>query len=105
MYDAYGNSFGRFFAALVPFGMAIVGSLLANFPLTFTGGFLPAPFFGLMRPDLMPAWAALLAGAFEDLLSGGAPGIWAAGFVACYVFADRQRESLGGPARFPPVTG
>src|SRR5213076_2786265 len=77
MYDAYGGSFGRFFAALVPFGMALLGSLLANFPISFTGGFLPAPlfglmpvyFFGLMRPDLMPVGAALLAGVFEDLLS------------------------------------
>ena len=113
MYDPYGGSFARFFAALVPFGMALVGSLLANFPISFTSGFLPAPlfglmpvyFFGLMRPDLMPVWAAFLAGAFEDLLSGGAPGIWAAAFVACYVFADRQRESLAGLASFASVLG
>ncbi|HLY04242.1 MAG TPA: hypothetical protein VKR31_00695 [Rhizomicrobium sp.] len=113
MYDSFGGSFGRFFAALVPFGLAVVGSLLANFPISFTDGFLPAPlfglmpvyFFGLMRPDLMPVWAALLAGALEDLLSGGAPGVWALAFVACYIFADRQRESLAGLASFGAVAG
>lgn len=113
MYDSYGGSFGRFFAALVPFGMAVVGSLLANLPISFTDGFLPAPlfglmpvyFFGLMRPDLMPVWAALLAGALEDLLSGGAPGVWAMAFVACYIFADRQRESLAGLASFGAIVG
>lgn len=113
MYDSYGGSFGRFFAALVPFGMAVVGSLLANFPISFTNGFLPAPlfglmpvyFFGLMRPDLMPVWAAFLAGALEDLLSGGAPGVWAMAFVACYIFADRQRDSLAGLASFGAIAG
>ena len=48
MYDPYGGSFPRFLAALVPFGMALAGSLLANFPISFTSGFLPAPLFGLM---------------------------------------------------------
>lgn len=113
MYDAYGGSFARVFAAVVPFGMAVVGCLLANLPVSFTGGVLPAPlfglmpvyFFGLMRPDLMPVWAALLVGALEDLLSGGAPGVWAMAFVACYIFADRQRDSLAGLASFGAIAG
>lgn len=113
MYDAYGGSLGRFFATLVPFGLAIVGCLLANVPISFTDGFLPAPlfglmpvyFFGLMRPDLMPVGAALLAGACEDLLSGGAPGVWAMAFVACYIFVDRQRDSLAGLAGFGAIAG
>jgi rod shape-determining protein MreD len=113
MYDMYGGTFSRFFAAMVPFGLAILGSVIANFPVSFTQGFLPAPlfglmpvyFFGLMRPDLMPAGAALLAGAAEDLLSGGTPGIWAAGFVACYIFTDRQRDSLAGLASFGAILG
>src|ERR1700739_3543103 len=111
MYDTDRSSFARFFAALVPFGLAILGSFIANFPISFTDGFLPAPlfglmpvyFFGLMRPDLMPVGAALLAGAFEDLLWGGAPGVWAMAFVACYIFVDRQRESLAGLANFGAV--
>lgn len=113
MYDAYGGTFGRVFAAVAPFGMAVFGCLLANLPVSFTGGVLPAPlfglmpvyFFGLMRPDLMPVWAALLVGALEDLLSGGAPGVWAMAFVACYIFADRQRDSLAGLASFGAIAG
>jgi rod shape-determining protein MreD len=103
----------RFLAALVPFGLAIIGTAIANFPVSFTNGFLPAPLFGLMpvyfwgllRPDLMPAWAALLVGLTEDLLSGGAPGIWAASFVACYIFVDRQRDSLASLASYGAILG
>ncbi|HEX4159914.1 MAG TPA: hypothetical protein VHY79_15725 [Rhizomicrobium sp.] len=103
----------RFFAALVPFALAIIGTMIANFPISFTNGFLPAPLFGLMpvyfwglvRPDLMPPWAALLVGLTEDLLSGGAPGIWAASFVACYIFVDRQRDSLAGLASYGAILG
>ena len=113
MYDVYGGSLTRFFAAMVPLGMAILGSIIANFPVSFTNGFLPAPlfglmpvyFFGLMRPDLMPVGAALLVGVCEDLLSGGTPGIWAAGFVACYIFIDRQRDSLASLANFGAIIG
>ena len=103
----------RFLAALVPFGLAIIGTVLANFPISFTNGFLPAPLFGLMpvyfwgllRPDLMPPWAALLVGLTEDLLSGGAPGIWAVSFVVCYIFVDRQRDSLAALAGYGAILG
>ncbi|MGH6876615.1 MAG: hypothetical protein ACREHV_04465 [Rhizomicrobium sp.] len=103
----------RVFAALVPFGLALFGTLIANFPISFTGGVLPAPLFGLMpvffwgllRPDLMPPWAALLIGLAQDLLSGGPPGIWATAFVASYVFVDRQRDSLSALASWGTVLG
>jgi rod shape-determining protein MreD len=103
----------RFLAALVPFSLAIIGTMIANFPVSFTNGFLPAPLFGLMpvyfwglvRPDLMPPWAALLVGLTEDLLSGGAPGIWAVSFVACYIFVDRQRDAVAGLASYGAILG
>jgi rod shape-determining protein MreD len=103
----------RFFAAVVPFALALLGTMIANFPISFTNGFLPGPLFGLMpvyfwgllRPDLMPPWAALLVGLTEDLLSGGAPGIWAVSFIASYIFIDRQRESLAGLASYGAVLG
>jgi rod shape-determining protein MreD len=103
----------RLFAAVVPFALAVLGSVIANVPISFTGGVLPTPlfgimpvcFWGLMRPDLMPPWAALLAGFAEDLLSGGPPGIWAASFVAAYVFIDRQREALAGLAGLGAIIG
>lgn len=111
--ELYGLTGLRFLAAFVPFCLAVFGVAIANFPVSFTGGFLPTPLFGLMpvyfwglvRPDLMPPWAALLAGLSEDLVSGGAPGIWAASFVACYVFVDRQRDSLAGLASYGAILG
>jgi rod shape-determining protein MreD len=80
--------------------------MLANLPVSFTGGVLPAPvlalaavyFWVLVRPDLMPPFAVLLVGLMEDLLSGGPPGLWAAGFLAAYALTDRQRETFAGLA-------
>jgi rod shape-determining protein MreD len=66
---------------------------------------MPVYFWGLMRPDLMPPWAALAVGLAEDLLSGGPPGIWATSFVISYVFMDRQRDSLAGLAGFGAIVG
>jgi rod shape-determining protein MreD len=113
MYELYGASPLRFVVTLVPFALAIVGTLIANFPISFTNGLLPTPLFGLMavyfwgllRPDLMPPWAAFLIGMCEDVLSGGPPGIWAAAFVICYAFVDRQRESLAGLAGYGAILG
>ena len=68
-------------------------------------GLMPVYFWGLVRPDLMPPWVALLVGLTEDLLSGGPPGIWALSFVTCYIFVDRQRESLAGLASYGAILG
>jgi hypothetical protein len=39
------------------------------------------------------------------MLSGSPPGIWAASFVAAYVFVDRQRDVLAGLAGFGAIIG
>ena len=113
MNELYGASPLRFITALVPFGLAILGTVVANFPITFTNGLFPTPLFGLMavyfwglvRPDLMPPWAAFLVGLCEDVLSGGPPGVWAAAYVFSYAFVERQRESLAGLAGYGAILG
>jgi rod shape-determining protein MreD len=45
---------------------------------------------------LMPPIVVLLIGLAEDLLSGGPPGLWAAGFLAALWLTDRQRETFAG---------
>jgi rod shape-determining protein MreD len=93
---------GGFFAGIVPFACGIVGALLANLPVSFTSGLLPPPLLALMpvyfwclvRPDLMPPWAAFVLGLVQDLLSGMPPGVWAASFIAAYALLDRQRDSF-----------
>jgi rod shape-determining protein MreD len=94
----------RFFAQLLPVASAVLLAMIANLPISFSGGILPSPllalaavyYWSLVRPDLVPAPAVLAVGLFEDVFSGGAPGVWAAGFLAAYAFTDRQRETLGG---------
>ncbi len=113
MQEMYGVSGVRFLGALIPLGLALLGTMIANFPISFTGGWLPTPLFGLMpvyfwgllRPDLMPPWAAFLVGMSEDILCGGPPGIWATSFVVCYVFVDLQRDSLAGLAGLGAILG
>ena len=92
----------RVVARLVPLLVSLFLVILANLPVSFTGGLVPAPvlalaavyFWALTRPHLMPPAAVLMIGLAEDLLSGGPPGLWAAGFIAAYVVTDRQRKDL-----------
>lgn len=94
----------RLLAALIPAVLAALLVMLVNMPVSFTGGLLPAPalalacvyFWVLVRPDLMPPFVVLLLGLFEDLLSGGPPGLWAAGFLAAFWLTDREREIFAG---------
>lgn len=92
----------RLFGTLTPVLVALLLVIIANLPISFTGGLLPAPalalaaiyFWGLTRPGLMPPLAVLVIGFAEDLLSGGPPGLWATGFLAAYILIDRQRKNL-----------
>jgi rod shape-determining protein MreD len=92
---------------------ALVAVVAVNLPISLTGGLLPAPllalaqvyFWALLRHDLMPPSAVLFIGLMEDLLSGGPPGLWTAGFLAAYAFASRQRDSLAGLSGIGAVLG
>lgn len=94
----------RLLASFLPLLLGLLLVFLINMPVSFTGGLLPAPalalacvyFWVLVRPDLMPPAAVLLIGLAEDLLSGGPPGLWAAGFLAAYWLTDRERDSFAG---------
>ena len=96
----------RFFSSLLPFVSAALLVVLVNLPISVTGGLFPSPmlalaaiyFWSLVRPDLISPFPVLILGLLEDLLSGGPPGLWAAGFMAAYAVVDRQRENLAGLA-------
>jgi rod shape-determining protein MreD len=98
------NHPARLLASLVPALLGLLLVLLANMPVSFTGGLLPVPalalacvyFWVLVRPDLMSPLVVLAIGLAEDLLSGGPPGLWAAGFLAAFWLTDRQRETFAG---------
>jgi rod shape-determining protein MreD len=104
MAELFGMNPARVSALLTPVLLALLFVVIANLPVSVTGGLVPAPllalapiyFWVILRPNLMPPIAVLLIGLFEDLLSGGPPGIWATGFLAAYGLADRQREVFGG---------
>jgi rod shape-determining protein MreD len=99
-----GISPARTLASLTPVLVALLFVVIANLPVSVAGGLVPAPllalapiyFWAVLRPDLMPPAAVLLVGIFEDLLSGGPPGIWATGFLAAYGLGSRQRETFVG---------
>jgi rod shape-determining protein MreD len=103
----------RALASLLPILSAFLLAVIANLPVSLTGGLLPAPllalaavyFWALVRPDLMPPAAVLVLGLLDDLLSGGPPGLWAAGFIAAYILADRQRDNLAGLAGIGALIG
>jgi len=99
--------------AVIPTLCALVGVVIPGVPVSMTGGLVPPPMFALMpvyfwaliRPDLMPPAIVFAVGITEDLLAGGPPGLWAASFVATYMFVDRQRDSLAGLAGWAAILG
>lgn len=113
MADPIALNVSRLFGALLPVLSALLLVLLVNLPVSLTGDLFPAPllaltavyFWALVRPDLMPPVAVLVVGVLEDLLSGGAPGVWATGFMAAYALVDRQRDNLAGLAGGAAVLG
>lgn len=103
----------RILASLTPVLLAVFAAILANLPVSVTGGLVPTPllalapiyFWVLVRPDLMSPFAVLTLGLIEDLLSGGPPGLWAAGFLAAFALADRNRDAFAGLSGIGAVLG
>jgi rod shape-determining protein MreD len=111
--DRFGIPVYSFLAGLIPFFSGILGALAANIPIAFFGGIVPPPMLALMpvyfwclvRPDLMPPSAAFAIGLAQDLLSGGAPGVWALSYLVCYAIVDRQRDTFAGLAGYGAILG
>jgi rod shape-determining protein MreD len=92
-------------ANAIPFGLAFIGILVANFPVSLLNGMVPPPLFVLMpiyfwslvRPDLMGPYPVFALGVLQDLFSGGHPmGLWALSFVVTYFVIDRNRDTFAG---------
>jgi len=104
MQDRLGFSFLGAFGSVIPFLCALLGVIVANVPISVSGGIVPPPLLALMpiyywclvRPDLMPPFAVFIIGVLEDLLSGSPPGVWTVAFIAAYALVDRERESFAG---------
>jgi rod shape-determining protein MreD len=103
----------KFLSALLPLFCGLLGVLLSNLPVTLLGGLVPAPLLGfipiyfwcLLRPDLMTPAAAFAIGILQDVMSGGAPGIWTLSFVVAYAVIQRQRDAFAGLAGLAAVLG
>lgn len=103
----------RVLVALVPLACGLLGVIIANIPVSFVGGAVPAPllalapvyFWCLVRPDLMTPAAAFVIGMLEDVMSGAPPGVWTLSFVLAYALVGRQRESFAGLAGLGAVLG
>src|SRR3954468_12400288 len=106
-------SLSSLFAATVPVICGLIGVILSNLPISFSGGAIPPPLLGFMavyfwslfRPDLMPPAGAFIIGLAQDLLSGAPPGFWTASFIVSYALLDRQRESFAGLAGTGAILG
>ena len=103
----------RYLIATIPALCGLLGAFVANIPISFLGGLVPAPLFALVpvyfwclvRPDLMTPGIALMIGMAEDVLSGGPPGIWSLAFVLTYALLARQRDSFAGLSGLAAVMG
>jgi rod shape-determining protein MreD len=100
-------------SSFLPVLCGLLGVLLSNLPVTLFGGLVPPPLLGfipiyfwcLVRPDLMTPAATFAIGVLQDVVSGGAPGIWTLSFVVAYAVIQRQREAFAGLAGVAAVVG
>lgn len=107
------GSVTRAVAALVPVLCGLFFALIANVPISVTGGQVPSPllalvaiyFWCLVRPDLMTPSASFAIGLLEDVLSGGPPGVWTLAFVLTYALVARQRDSFASLSGLAAVVG
>ena len=103
----------RIVASVIPVTLAILGTFIANLPVSFTHDLVPPPLLGLMpiyfwclvRPDLMPPFWAFAIGLLEDMLSNGAAGVWTVSFVVTYALIDRQRDTFAGLSGLAAIFG
>jgi rod shape-determining protein MreD len=113
MSERLGWSFRGAVGASIPFVCALLGVIVSNIPVSLFGTLVPPPMFGLMpiyfwclvRPDLMPPFAVFIIGVLQDLLGGGAAGVWTLSFVAAYAIVDRERDSFAGLAGVGAILG
>jgi len=97
----------------VPLASGIFCAFLSNIPVSLTGGALPPPllalvpiyFWCLVRPDLMTPATTFTIGIVEDVMSGGAPGLWTLSFVLTYAAVARSRDSFAGLSGLGAVLG
>ena len=91
---------------LVPVGLTTLLLLVTLVPSRLPGFAQVVPTLGLMsvyywaihRPDLLPAWMALLLGLLHDVLTGMPLGVGALAFVMLHGVVQNQRKLLVGKA-------
>ena len=97
----------------MPVSCGLLGAIVANVPVSLTGGQIPPPllsfmpvyYWSLVRPDLMPPAAIFAVGVAQDILSGTPPGFSSLAFLATYLLLDRQRDSLAALAGVGALLG
>lgn len=77
-------------------------SLLLALPVKIYGLQPPEPVFGMapafawavIRPSILPAFALVALGLFQDMLWGGSPGLWPVCLLTVYAVAFAVRRAL-----------
>lgn len=86
-------------AQALPFGT------LAGIPLSPVFPFMMLFYWAVHRPECCPHWMAFLAGLFQDVISGGPPGLWALTYLAVFEGAVRNRLFFVGRAAYSDRAG
>src|SRR5262245_27594049 len=88
----------------LPLLTIIAGTLAMMAPMNLMPSWLPTPdliligvfFWAISGPAFLPAWAVLLLGLMQDLLTGTPPGFWALIYLLSYGFTLSQRVFFMG---------
>jgi rod shape-determining protein MreD len=80
----------------------VVGSVLLSLPVKIYGLQPPEPVFAMapafawavIRPSILPPFALVALGLFQDILWGGSPGLWPVCLLTVYAAAFTARRVL-----------
>lgn len=94
----------RLLKAAAPTILGLFGVLLLATPIRLFEGFAPTPilplavifFWSIYGADYLPAPSVFFIGLFQDFLSGGPLGLWAAVYLATQFVVASQRSYFAG---------
>jgi rod shape-determining protein MreD len=89
---------------LRPAALSLAATLIFGAPLEALGLRLPEPVFPLVlafswaviRPSVLAPFLLLALGLFQDLLTGGPPGLWPLALLTAYALTVSARRALSG---------
>lgn len=104
MIETRAEHVSRIVKSAAPTALGLFGVLLLSSPIRLFEGLVPTPllplvvvyFWAIYSPNHLPAIGVFLIGLFQDLLTGGAIGLWPLIYLSISLLVTSQRSYFQG---------